>query len=107
MDDLNSNDMPTWWSQNQILKQKMGLPAYEPPRFSDGHYLHEIVPEVEEAYDCTIQFVGVDAHYSDDWQVWIEGSFQFSISRHRDKKGNTVYEMAVDEFKSQLASAIN
>lgn len=84
----------------------MDLPEYEPPRFRDGTYTHEVVEPLEAANDCRIQFIGVNTHYPDDWEVRVDGEPVFGIGRHRDEHGNTVYEMSAGAFKERLRSAV-
>lgn len=97
---------PDWWRDNESLRQRMDLPPYQPPRFVDGVYTHEVVSSLEEEYDCTIQFVGLNAEYDDDWQIRIDGERLDSIGRRRDENGNTVYEMTADTFRTAVETAL-
>lgn len=114
--DLDSNDSrdgegvpnqkPTWWRENEKLKQAFDLPAYEPPRFADGTYTHEVVTELENRFDCNIRFVGVDIETDEGWQIRIDGDSILSVGRHRDNQGNTIYEVDAQEFRERIESEL-
>ena len=96
---------PDWWEKNEHLKQKFDLPPYEPPQFEDGVYLHDVIPELEAEYNCTIRLRGVNVEYPDDWRIEMDGELVVSISRYRDKNGNTVFEMESEEFRSLIVNS--
>ena len=96
----NEPQQPVWVHENEKLRQEMNLPPYQPPKFLDGVRTHEVVPLLEDEYDCTIQFVGLNTHYEDDWRIQIDGEPLEPIGRHRDKNGNTVYEMTAEAFQT-------
>jgi hypothetical protein len=100
------SDRPDWWEANERLREEMELPPYEPPRFIDGVYTHEIVPDLEEEHDCIIMFAGIDPEYPEDWYVRVDGEGVMSIGRHRDENGNTIYEMTADEFVERLEAEL-
>lgn len=97
-----ADDQPEWWRDNERLRAEMGLPEYRPPRFADGAYTHGVVERIEDARDCRIRFVGVGVRYADDWEVRIDGTTAFEIGRHRDERGNTVYEMSAEAFREAI-----
>lgn len=94
--------LPEWWEQNEALRDEMDLPPYRPPRFSDGVYTHEVIPELEDDYDCVILFAGFNTQYPDDWRVEVDGTPLMEIGRHRDENGNTVYEMTSTQFEKEF-----
>lgn len=98
----SEDEKPTWWKKNEQYKQRLGIPEYRPPRFEDSVYTHTVVAELEEKYDCTIRFVGIDSNYPDDWQVRIDGEPTIEIGRHRDPNGNTVYELESEQFEAAV-----
>lgn len=100
----DKRDKPLWWRKNEEIKDEYGSFSfeYEPSRFADNIYTHEIVDNIERTRGCEIQFIGVNTRYLDDWEVRIDGQTVFSIGRHRDENGNTVYEMTSDEFKRKV-----
>lgn len=100
----NGSERPDWWRNNEDLRQEMDLPPYHPPRFVGGVHTHEVVSPLEDKYDCTIQFVGLNTRYEDDWQIEIDGERLRSIGRHRDENGNTVYEMTAEAFRKAVAA---
>jgi hypothetical protein len=103
---VTDDDRPAWWVANDRLREKLGLAEYVPPRFEDGVYTHEVVPDLEADYGVEIRFLGVNASYGDDWEVRVDGESVLSIGRHRDDSGNTVYEMESDEFVAELSAAL-
>lgn len=97
-----TEDRPRWWAESAAIKADLGLPPYEPPRFEDGVYTHEVIDPLEREHDCTIRFAVVNPRYPDDWMVWIDGDPAFSVGRHRDVDGNTVYEMSATAFRERV-----
>lgn len=97
---------PDWWLENERDRESMDLPAYEPPRFSDGTFVHEVVPALEAAHGCEIRFLGVNVSYPDDWEVRIDGERAFAVGRVRTEGGNTVYQLDADEFESRVEAAL-
>lgn len=96
---------PEWWVENEAIKASFDLPAYEPPRFADGTYTHEVVPSLEGELAGTIRFVGVDTRYPEDWEVRVDGEPVMSIGRRRDDRGNTVYQLSAKAFRDRLREA--
>lgn len=99
---MTDAEKPEWWAENEQVKAEFDLPAYEPPRFEDGTYTHEVIPALEWEYDCRIRFVGDDPRYPEDWQVRVDGDPVMEVGRRRDESGNTVYLLAADEFELRL-----
>jgi hypothetical protein len=100
------DERPSWWAENERLREEMSLPPYEPSRFEDGTYTYRVVERIEAEHDCTVRFVAVDPRYPDGWEVRADGERLFPIGRRRDEHGNTVYEMAADEFERAVADAL-
>jgi hypothetical protein len=103
-DDPQGDDSkPEWWSVNEALREEMGLHEYDPPRFADGTYTHEVVDPLEAEYDCTIQFRSdVNPEYPEDWQVRVDREPVARIARHRNADGNTVYDLTAEEFRERV-----
>ena len=99
-------DRPDWWDENQALRDRLGLPAYEAPRFEDGTYAHRVVDRLEERFDCRLRFVGYNTEYPEDWAVEADGDPLFPIGRHRDSDGNTVYETTAAEFEREVVDGL-
>lgn len=97
---------PDWWRDNERIRQAMDLPTYEPPQFEDGVYEHTVVPELESQYDCTIRFIGINTDYLDEWEVRVNDEHVLDIGRHRDSKGNTIYEMTAAEFRKKIRAVV-
>jgi len=101
------DDPPEWWTENEWIREEMGLPPYRPPRFEDGTYTHEIVPQLETEYRCSIRFASVNARYPEDWSVEVDGRTVMRIGRHRDENGNMVYELTASEFETRFERAMS
>lgn len=99
---FSGEEKPDWWEENKKLRKQLDLPFYEPPRFSDGKYTHELLSELEDIYRCEIQLMGIDTRYPDDWTVRVDGEEMFDLPRHRDDNGNTVYELSSQEFRDKF-----
>lgn len=95
-------DRPAWWERNERLRDRMGLPGYEPPKFKDGVYTHGITDELEERYGCTIQFRGKNVRHKDDWTVLVDREPLMTIGRQRNDSGNTIYQMNSEEFRQKV-----
>lgn len=104
---MGDDGRPDWWARNEAYKRRLGIPEYSPPRFQDGEYTYAVVDDLEEAYGCTVRFVGRDSRYPEDWEVRVDGTPVMAIGRHRDENGNTVYEMDSSEFKERLVGSLS
>jgi hypothetical protein len=102
----NEGEKPPWWRRNEALREEMDLPAYEPSRFRDGVYTHEIVPKLEADHDATIRFVGFGDR-SGDWEVRADGEALFSVGRRRDENANTVYEIDAGTFERRVEAGLD
>ena len=96
-------EKPEWWIENEKLREFLGLPEYTPPRFADEVHTHEVIPDLEEKYDCEIRPIGINTEYLEEWEVRVDNECAFMIGRHRDENGNTVYEIESDEFRRRIA----
>ncbi|WP_459890273.1 hypothetical protein [Halostagnicola bangensis] len=96
---------PDWWRANERARASMDLPSYEPPRFDDSVYVHEVVPTLELVHDCEILFLGINVEYTDEWTVQIDGDDAFSVERSRDDSGNTIYHIDSAAFRSAVERA--
>lgn len=101
------DERPSWWVENERLRESLSLPPYEPSRFADGSYAFRVVESLEAEHGCTLRFVGVDPQYPDDWEVRADGERLFAIGRRRDEHGNTVYEMDADDFQETVEDALD
>jgi len=104
--DVPPDERPSWWTENERLREEMDLPPYEPSRFADGTYTYRVVERLEAEHDCTLRFVALNPHYPDDWAVRADGERLFGIGRRRDEHGNTVYEMRSEEFERAVEEAL-
>jgi hypothetical protein len=106
-DGSERDSKPDWWSVNEALREEMGLHEYDPPRFADGTYTHEVVDPLEAEYDCTIQFRSdVNPEYPEDWQVRVDHEPVTRIARHRNADGNTVYDLTAEEFRESVLECL-
>lgn len=98
---------PQWRRTNERLRESLGLPAYEPPRFQDGTHTFEVTDELESRYNCDIRFRGREVRYKDPWEVVVDQTPVLSIERRRDANGNTVFLMDSDEFRQVIRDAFD
>jgi len=102
----DGTDKPDWWRRNERARAAMDLPAYEPSRFEDGTYAHEVVADLEAEYGCTITFIGLNVSYPDDWAVRVDGERAFTVGRSRNENGNTIYHLDSETFRERVAAAV-
>lgn len=98
---------PDWWRENERIRDSLDLPAYEPPRFADGTYTHEVVEPLEADLGVEIRFVAVDPRHGDDWEVRLDGEPALTVGRRRDDAGNTVYEVDGGAFERRVRAALD
>jgi hypothetical protein len=106
MNTSRDESKPEWWADNEAIKRELGLPAYDPPRFADGVPTHEVVDGLEAEHGCRIRFLARNTRYPEDWTVAVDGQDVFSIGRHRDDNGNTVYELDAEAFVAAIEDAL-
>ncbi|MFC6724591.1 hypothetical protein ACFQE1_09430 [Halobium palmae] len=97
---------PGWWRRNERDRAAMDLPPYEPPRFEDGSYVHEVVSALEAEHGCTVTFLGMNVRYPDDWGVRVDGERAFTVERSRNENGNTVYHVDAPTFRERVERAV-
>lgn len=93
---------PSWWEKNEKYRERFELPEYQPPKFADDVYTHEVVDSLEEEHGGEIQFRGVNTEYPDDIDVRIDGETAFSVERYRTPDGNTRYRITSTEFRERV-----
>ncbi|MFB6080707.1 MAG: hypothetical protein ABEJ81_06905 [Haloferacaceae archaeon] len=98
---------PDWWRENERIRATMDLPDYEPPRFADGTYTHEVVPALEEELGVGIRFLAVEPRAGEDWEVRIDGETALTVGRRRDDAGNTVYAIDPGPFERRVRAAVD
>lgn len=98
-------DRPDWWRANELDRAALELPAYEPARFADGTYVHEVVEDLEAALDCELRLLGRNVTWGDAWEVRIDGEPAFTVTRTRDDAGNTHYQLDATAFAGRVRRA--
>jgi hypothetical protein len=98
---MTDDTRPEWWTANEEIRRQLELPPYEPPTFEYDVPVHEVRNRYDE---INIQFIAFNAEYLDDWEVRIDGAPAFSISRYRDRNGNTVFGMTANAFERRVES---
>lgn len=89
-----SSDLPEWWQKNERLREEMELPRYEPPRFDDGVFTHEVIPQLEDEHDCDITFRSVNPRHPCEWEICVDGACVGTTTRQRTDRGNTIYQLS-------------
>lgn len=105
-DGFGGDSRPSWWIENERLREELSLPRYEPSRFNDGTYTFRVINALEAELNCKINILGVDPEYPEDWEVRVDNERLFAIGRHRDESGNTVFEMTADDFETAVRSIL-
>ena len=100
----DTGSCPDWWKRNQRVRDQLNLPAYDPPRFEDGVYKHEVQQSLKEWFDCTIEFRSKNPQHPCEWTVYVDGKRTLTIGRSRSEEGNTVFEVTAAEFIEAVAS---
>lgn len=102
----DESSRPDWWRANQRLRDSLDLPAYEPSRFADGPYLHEVRQTLEEQFDCSISFRSTRAEHPSRWAVYVDGEELMELERRRTVDGNNVFEIDSDILVRAVESSI-
>ncbi|WP_336338758.1 hypothetical protein [Haloarcula brevis] len=84
----------------------MGLPEYEPSRLTDGTYVHEIIDKIEAEYGVQVKLISEDPGHPSVWVFRLDGTDCVGVERHRDEKGNNVYQISASELRDQIVSVI-
>lgn len=93
---------PDWWEGNQALRDELGLPRYEPSRLRCGAYLHQVVADLETTHGCEIDLVSHNPSYPSSWCVVVDGTTCVTMERHRDERGNNVYQVSAAELRENV-----
>lgn len=105
-EDVDLTDLPNWWQDAVREFERHGLRPYRPPRFADGELKHEVVSEIERELAVTVDFVGYEARYGNDWTVLVDREPIGNISRRRDTAGYTVFEMDSERFADWVRAEV-
>lgn len=104
---MMDSERPQWWRRNAELRARMGLPEYEPSRLADGTYIHEIVAEIEAEHGVEVELVSEDPSYPSVWVFRLDGTDCVTAKRHRDERGNNVYQITAEELREQVAATVS
>ena len=99
---MDESDRPAWWRRNEALKRSLDIPAYEPPRFADGTYVHDVIDDVESTFDADVQLVGYDTTFPEDWSLTVDGETVTNVGHGRNSDGNTVFDVTSEQFRDLL-----
>lgn len=103
-EDVNLETLPDWWRNAIEEFEEHGLRPFRPPRFEDGALKHEVIESLETQYGVSIDFVGENVNYGDDWTVLADNTRLGTLPRRRDPAGYTVFEIDSDEFIEWFAA---
>ena len=101
-----SEEKPAWWRANLRDRAALELPAYEPARFADGTYVHEVVGSLEAELGCELRLLGRNVTWGDAWAVRVDGEPAFTVTRTRDDAGNTHYQLDAATFERRVRAAV-
>lgn len=103
-DDPDLAELPEWWRSAIGEFREHDLPPYQPPRFSDGVLIHEVIDKLREKHDQRIVLIGMDTRYGDDWTVRIGEETIGEIRHGRASEGYVVFGMESEEFEEWIDS---
>lgn len=106
-ENVDIETLPEWWQESIRTFEEYDLRPYRPPRFEDGTLKYDIVSELETELSVTIDILGFDVTYGDDWTVLVDGEPVTDIGRRRSAEGYTVFEVSSDEFEAIVRSAVD
>lgn len=99
-------DKPDWWEANEELRREYDLPSFDPPSFRDGTIVHNIVTELEERHDCSIQFVNRNPTEDEGWTVLLDGTEVLRVNRYRNENANSVFELSTEQFRTAIETNV-
>lgn len=105
--DVDVSRLPDWWARAVQEFRAHDLRPYRPPRFADGVLTHEVVDELEAAFDVDVSFGCVDADYRERWQVRVDGEVVRAVGRRRSPRGYTVYDVDSEVFRDLVRRAVD
>lgn len=94
--------LPDWWQRAIREWEQHDFRPYRPPKFSDGELAPECIGQLEAELDVEIKIIGINISYGDDWVIAVDEEPIESISRHRNSRGYTVYEMTSEELERSV-----
>lgn len=103
------DDRPEWWDGNEEIRETLGIAGvgpYEPPRFADGTYTYEVVPELEAAHGCSIRILSMNPDRDGGWEIRIDGQRVGSTERRRNENGNSIYSIESERFVEVVEDAL-
>jgi hypothetical protein len=103
LNDVNISELPAWWQNAIRTFRESGLPAFQPPRFSDGQLKHDVVTELEAEFGVNIRFVYYD-NDSGEWDIQVDGETLATVDHRRSREGYSVYGIASDTFEALIRS---
>lgn len=107
--DAGPDERPEWWDGNEEIRETLGIDGvgpYEPPRFADGAYTHEIVPALEDRYDCSIRILSLNPDRDGRWEIRVDGRTVGSTERRRNENGNSIYVIDSGTFVEVVEGAL-
>lgn len=102
-------DRPEWWDGNREIRETLGiggLGPYEPPRFADGTYTYEVVPELEARYGYSIRILSLNPDRDGTWEIRVDGRTVARTERRRNEHGNGVYTIDSKTFVDVVEDAV-
>jgi hypothetical protein len=63
-------------------------------------------PEIEAEYGREVTLVGEEPSYPSKWIFRLDGFDCAHVRRHRDEKGNNVYQISAAELRRRIAETV-
>lgn len=100
------NEYPTGWFEQARFRERYDLPPFQPPRFKEGTWVHDVVTELSSELDVKVEFVRPKDKRG-DWYVEVNGELAFRVNRYRDDAANTVVRTTPEEFATKVRESID
>ncbi|SEP24512.1 hypothetical protein SAMN04487948_1263 [Halogranum amylolyticum] len=106
-EDVNTEQLPNWWTDAIKEFREHDLKPYKPPRFTDDVIVPPVVTQLESSYDIDIRFMGVGVKYGDSWEIYVDDEVISTVSRERTSDAYTRYEITSGEFQREVYNHVN
>jgi len=100
------DEHPKWWRTASAVFEAHSLVEYQPPRFTDGTVIYEIITPLEADLGVKLDFMGCGKADDEEWFIRVDGRQVAKINHRRRIGGQTVYEMAPETFEELVREAV-
>lgn len=105
MDD-ETEGQPRWWRDVSAEFDAHDMPAYRPPRFSDGAIVPTVVQRLEDDLAVSIRLRSINPQRDGEWEIVVDGEPVDSVGRRRESEGYSLYELSAGAFESIVREVV-